>query len=192
MGAIMKPATFWEGIAIALIASVVGSIGFFALSFLFSNGLSLRLLTSALTLAYILYLFSRSQEKVGRVSALLIWLVLSTALWLLHPAIGLFLLPHVASIWLIRSLYFYNSLISSLADLGLNALSMASAFWAYFHTGSLFMAIWRFFLMQALFVFIPRHKGRLENKSEVLGSATDFNNAYKTADAAVRKLSSLH
>ena len=40
-------------------------------------------------------------------------------------------------------------------ELGLMGLSTFVALWVWLSTGSLFLSLWCFFLMQALFVFIP-------------------------------------
>ena len=187
----MKKAIFWEGVVIALLGSVIGSIGFFALTFMFSEDCAIRLLISGLAFVYSLYLLSRSQERTGRITVILIWFILLVMLWLFYPPLTLFVVLHVLAIWLIRSLYGYASLFSSLADLGLNALSIASAFWALHHTSSLFLTFWCFFLVQAVFVYIPTGiKRPNHDKAAIPNSETDFNHAYQTAEAAVRKLSS--
>lgn len=187
----MKKVTFWEGVVIALIGSVIGSIGFFALWFLFSEDCAFRLLISGLAFAYSLYLLSRSRERTGRITVMSIWFMLLVMLWLFYPPLTLFVIVHVLAIWLVRSLYCYASLFSSLVDLGLNTLSISSAFWALHHTGSLFLTFWCFFLVQALFVYIPTGiKYPNPDKAAIPNSASDFKRAHRTAEAAVRKLSS--
>jgi hypothetical protein len=191
MEQVMKKVRFWEGVVVALIGSAFGSIGFFGLSFLFSEDGAIRLLISGLAIAYIIYLLSRSQERIGRITAILIWFILLVMLWLFYPPLTLFVVFHVLAIWLVRSLYCYASLFSSLADLVLNALSIASAFWALHHTSSLFLTFWCFFLVQALFVYIPTGgiKHPTLDKAAIPNSESDFKRAYQTAEAAVRKLS---
>jgi hypothetical protein len=188
MERIMKKATFWEGVVIALFTSVFGRISFFALTLFLSEDFAFRLLISGLTIAYLLYLLRRSQECTGRITVMLTVFIVLAMVWLFYPPLTLFLALHVLAIWLVRSLYRYDSLFSSLADLGLNAFSIASAVWAWHHTGSLFLTFWCFFLLQALFAFIPtgikRQTPDLTNHSE-----TDFIRAYQTAEAAIRKLS---
>jgi hypothetical protein len=187
----MKKVTFWDGVVIALLGSVIGSIGFFTLSFLFSEDCAFRLLISGLAFAYILYLLSRSQERIGRITVMSIWFMLLVMLWLFYLPLTLFVIVHVLAIWLVRSLYCYAGLFSSLADLGLNTLSISSAFWTLHHTGSLFLTFWCFFLVQALFVYIPTGiKRPALDKAAMPNSASDFKRAYQTAEAAVRKLSS--
>jgi hypothetical protein len=189
----MKKVTFWNGVVFALLGSLIGSIGFFAFTFVFSEDCTIRLLTSGLALAYILYLLINSQERTGRITVLGAGFILWIMLWIIYPPLTVFIVLHVLAIWLIRSLYRYASLISSLADLGLNALSIASALWALHHTGSLFLTFWCFFLVQALFVYIPTgiKKANLA-KDDIPDSESDFNRAYQTAEAAVRKLSTLN
>ena len=189
----MKKVTFWNGVVIAFLGSIIGSIGFFALTFLFSEDCAIRLLTSGLAIAYILYLLINSQECTGRITVLVAGFILLVMLWILYPPLFLFLVLHVLAIWLIRSLYCYASVFSSLADLGLNALSIASAFWALHHNGSLFLTFWCFFLVQALFVYIPTGIKRPNlDKAVIPDSESDFKRAYQTAEATVRKLSTFN
>jgi hypothetical protein len=163
----------------------------FVLSFLFSEDCVFRLLISGLAFVYILYMLSRSQERNGRITVMSIWFMQLIMLWLFYPPISLFVILHVLAIWLVRSLYCYASLFSSLADLGLNTLSISSAFWALHHAGRLFLTLWCFFLVQALFVYIPTGIKRPSlDKIVIANNASDFKRAYQKAEAAVRKLSS--
>jgi len=187
----MKNATLFEGIIVALIASFVGSVVYFALSSLFADSILIRLLISAITFAYLLYLLSRSKERIGRMTIITLYFVIVIAMWFFWPPISLFILAHLIAIWLVRSIYFYSSLLSSLADLALNSFSVAIAFWVVSHTGSLFLMLWCFFLTQALFVLIPSSI-QPENSSDSanIDNDADFQRAYKVAQAAVHKLSS--
>jgi hypothetical protein len=97
------------------------------------------------------------------------------------------------AVWLNRSLYRYSSLLCALADLGLSALGLAAAIWAATHTGSLFLGIWCLFLVQALFVAIPSNMGRnIAETSAGLGDEDRFRRAHRSAELAVRRLSSIH
>ena len=190
----MKRTSFFEGVTIALITSILGGAVFFTLSNVFSVNGVFRLLVAAICFSYILYLLARSNERVGRITVTSIWFIAASMTWLFVPSLFLYLLIHVGLIWLIRSLYFYQSVLSSLADLGLSGLSFAVALWAWSNTHSLFLSLWCFFLMQALFVAIPR---QWQISSNLPGSKTnsatdyaeDFESAHRTAEIAVRKLS---
>ena len=122
-------------------------------------------------------------------TSLTLWLVLAVAIWLMEVTPVLYVLVHVGAIWLIRSLYFYSSIVPALMDLGLNGLSAATAFWAISHTGSSFLAIWCFFLVQALFVAIPpalTPGGKREPGKHL--DTDNFERARRRAEAAVRQL----
>ncbi len=187
-----KSASLMEGIVVALIASFIGSIGYFALSSVLSNSFSIRFLISGLSGFYILYLLAITDEHVGRVSTLLHLSVISIGLLLFWPSITLFIWANLLMIWLTRSLYFYTSLFSSLADLFLQALSLTTALWAFSHTQSLFMGIWCFFLVQALFVLIANTKTNQKitnSPTSTINNEANFQRAYRDAENAVRKLS---
>lgn len=184
----MKNTTFFDGILVALVTSLVGTAAYYSLSWLLADNIVIRLLISGLGLVYVLYLLNRSNEKIGRITVIAAWSVITIVTWLVWPPAPLFILINLAAIWLIRSLYFYSSLFSSLADLALMATSIAIAFWSGSHTGSLFLTLWCFFLTQALFVFIPSSIKSTKNSS-VANKNSDFKHAFKTAEAAVQKLS---
>jgi hypothetical protein len=135
----------------------------------------------------------RSREHVGRLVVVAGWLLAAAVIGFLHPPLVLYLVLHIGLIWLIRSLYFHHSALSSLADLGLTGLALTAAVWALTVTGSLLLGLWCFFLVQALFVTIP---GNLPRKSVAVPSAHDdgdhFQHAHQVAQGALRKLSSIH
>ncbi len=186
----MKTATFPEGIFVALVFSFLSSIVFFSLSSLFSTSIVIHLLISGLTFSYILYLLSRSKERVGRIMVITLWFISIISLWFVWPPITLFILGHLITIWLVRSLYFYSSLISSLTDLALNGFSIGFAFLVASHTNSLFLTLWCFFLSQALFVMIPKNiKKSASNKSISFDNDDNFQRSYRAAETAVRQLS---
>ena len=191
MGCVMNKPSFFEGVLIALIASLAGSAGYFALSFIFSEESAVKLIVAGLTLAYLLYLFSRSRIKTGRFILITAWCFCMLALWLINPSLTLFIICQGLAIWLIRSWFFSSTLLSSLADFGLTAFSLATAFWACAQTGSLFLTLWCFFLIQALFAHITSGgKASKAAKTGVRIYPDDFRRAYQNAEAAVRKLSS--
>jgi len=184
----MKHPTLFEGVSIALAASLAGSILFTVMPPPLLNVQVLRLLIAVAGFGYSIYLLGRSSERVGRVTAIASWMLLAGVSWFLNIPLSLYLVIHLGAIWIIRSLYFYSSLLSALADLGLIGLGMSSAIWAFIHTGSLFLAIWCFFLTQALFVFIPK---RMPGRSShpVIQAEDQFERAYSNAQAALHRLS---
>ncbi|MGB5259112.1 MAG: hypothetical protein WBO34_01155 [Gammaproteobacteria bacterium] len=189
----MRRPTFLEGVAVALAVSLVGSMLYTALDTLFPGVPVLRLLIAGIGLAYVIYLLSRTPERVGRVTATAAWLLVAGVLWFTQPPLLLYVCGHLGAIWLIRSLYFYSSALSALADLGLNGVGLAAAIWAVTRTGSVFLGIWCFFLVQALFVAIPNSIQRKPGTAQSGHESDDrFQYAYRVAETAVRKLSSNH
>ena len=185
----MRRPTFFQG---ALVAAV---LGFFASAFVavllpfVGIGAVTRLMIPGLALAYLLYLFSRNRERTGRVTTLVLWVAMTLATWWFAPTLPLYLLIHIAAIWLVRSLYFYSGIFPALMDLGLNALSAVAAIWAISRTGSVFLATWCFFLVSALFVAIPKTvQAKPKPQQNVPADNEKFDRARRQADQALRQL----
>jgi len=186
----MKTATFFEGIFVALIISFISSALLFTLSSLFPANIIIRGLISGISFAYILYLLSRSNERLGRIIVVSVLLISMTTMWFAWPPITFFIFGHMIIIWLVRSLYFYSSLASSLSDLTLNGFSILLAFVVAGHTDSLFLTLWCFFLMQALFVLIPKTIPKPKSEHSIsVGNEEDFQQSYRAAQVAIQQLS---
>ncbi len=185
----MKKATFGEGVNIALISSVaVAAVFTFISSFFFGTD-QVMLLIAMISFFYIIYLFMRTKEKVGRVTVMLIWFAITLSTLLFVTSILLFMAIQIFLIWLFRSLYFYNSILSSLTDLFLTGMSLIVAFWVWSHSESIFLTVWCFFLVQALFVFIPDSFSK--NKKSGLydyQQQDKFEYAHRAAEVAISKL----
>lgn len=185
----MRRPSFFHGVIVA------GILGFFAsavvatLTPFVGLGAVLRLVIPALGLTYLLYLFSRSAEAVGRVTTLSLWGALAAITWWVAPPIPFYLLIHVAAVWLVRSLYFYSGVMPALMDLGLSTLSVSATIWAITRSGSVFLATWCFFLVQALFVTIPPaiKKTKTPQRNAVAENGK-FERARRQADQALRQL----
>lgn len=185
----MKRPTFIHGVIVAAVLGFFASAVVATLTPFVGLGAVIRLVIPALGLAYLLFLFSRSTERLGRVTTLSFWSALAAITWWVAPPLPLYLLIHVGAVWLVRSLYFYSGLIPALMDLGISTLSVSATVWAITRSGSVFLATWCFFLVQALFVAIPPS---MQNKRKALPEkAADndtFNHARRQADEALRQL----
>jgi hypothetical protein len=185
----MKRPSFFHGVLVAAVLGFFASAIVATLTPFVGFGAVLRLVIPALALTYLLYLFSRSEERVGRVTTLSLWGALAAITWWVAPPLPLYLLIHVGAIWLVRSLYFYSGVMPALLDLGLSSLSIFAAVWAIVQSGSVFLATWFFFLVQALFVVIPSAVKR--KRSATHNAASDrkkFEHAKRSADQALRQL----
>lgn len=189
----MKQATFSEGILVALFSSVMVAVVFTIMSSVFFGVDIFRMVIAGLSFSYILYLLIRSNEKFGRVTTTVVWIVITLPTAIFIPSLFLYISIQLLMIWLIRSLYYYSSVLASIIDLGLTGLSVLSAVWAWTVSQSLFLTFWCFFLMQALFVYIPK-KITPKKMSTIKQSMSDdkFESAYYSAELAVRKLTNNH
>ena len=187
----MTRPSFVEGAGVALMLAVAGGVSFVLLVPLLAGGVVLKGVVAVSTLAYLLYLLARSGARAGRVTAVVAWAMTTVAAWWFAPSLLLYLLAQVGFVWLLRSLLFHGGVLAALADLGLTVLGLAAAGWALTRTGSVGAAIWCFFLVAALFVAIPAHfPRRAATDDDVVPDR--FQQAHRTAEAALRELSVRH
>ncbi|HSD69055.1 MAG TPA: hypothetical protein VLB07_05860 [Woeseiaceae bacterium] len=178
---------FFHGVAIAAILGFLASAFIAVLTPFVGLAAVTRLVIPGLSLLYILYLFSRNEEKTGRVTSIALWSSMAVITWWLAPPLPFYLVIHAGAIWLLRSLYFYSGVVPSLMDMALSGLSIVVAVWALSRTGSVFLTTWCFFLVQALFVAIPPSLAARTATTPV--SANDeFARARRQADAALKQL----
>ena len=185
----MKRHGFFHGVIVAAILGFLASVIVATLTPFMGLGIVVRLVIPLLGLAYLLYLLSRSAEKAGRVTTLTFWIAMTAFAWWAALPLPLYLMIHVGAVWLIRSLYFYSGVIPALMDLGLSALSISAATWAMSRSGSVFLATWCFFLVQALYVAIPPTIQRKVNEKQTTpADRRNFERAKRQADAALQQL----
>lgn len=183
-----KP-TLMEGAVIGIAISIGVSLFFVGGISLLSGGLGFRFLTGIIFLIYTLYLLSKSQEKTGKITIISIWLLVSVLNFLFTESVLLYVTIYIAMTWLIRSLYFYNSLLSSGIDLLVTVLASFICLLTWNYTGSLLLTIWSFFLIQSLFVFIPRHyRDSPFTNANSRSVNTAFEQACRNAEVSLEKL----
>lgn len=186
----MKAPSFFEGVVIALIAAVTGEILLTVMPWVVGQWLAVMLTVSLLSLGYLLYLLRRVPTKTGRASLLALWCVASLVAAVWEIRLPLYLLMQLGFIWLTRAVYFRNSLFGALADLGLHALAASAGVWAYVRSGSVFLALWSFFLVEALFPLLPGSASESSSNIPDDGSVNSrFEQAHRTAMAALQRLS---
>ena len=190
----MKRPSFLHGVIVAAVLGFFASAVVATLTPFVGFGHVVRLVIPALGLAYLLYLFSRSEERLGRITTISVWSALAAITWWMSPPLPMYLLIHVAAVWLVRSLYFYSGILPALMDLGLNTLSISASVWAITRSGSVFLATWCFFLVQALFVAIPPSAKKNAKASgdtplrNIAAENESFERARRQADQALRQL----
>jgi hypothetical protein len=183
----MKRPSFYHGVAVAAVLAFVASVVIAALTPFVGLGGVVRLMIPALSLAYILYLLRSSAERTGRIMTLSLWSALAVVTWWVCPPLSFYVLIHAGGIWLVRSLFFYSGILPALMDLGLSVLSVSAFVWVVSRTGSVFLATWSFFLVQAVFIAIPPAVGRQGKPAHHADNET-FERARRQADDALRQL----
>ena len=94
-------------------------------------------------------------------------------------------------VWLIRSLYFHSSVLPALLDLGLCAIAGLAAIVTARHSHSMFLTIWSFFLVQALFIAIPPLL-KTPRAAPADYPEQRFKRALHAAEDAVRRMHTTH
>jgi hypothetical protein len=180
----MKNVNFFSGVIVALVLAAAGSVLFSALTPLFGGAWALRCVVSLLTLAYLLYLLRHSAVRIGRVTVFALAAIVIAVSLYWQPPLAPYCLAHVTLIWLVRCCYFHNSLTRALADLGFCIMAFAAAVWAAERSGTLFLALWCFFLVQSLVLPV------LENgfAGGAAGDGEAFRRARRSAESALRRL----
>lgn len=177
-----------HGVIAAAMLAFLATVLVVALSPFLGLGGVIRLAAPLLGLAYLLYLFRSTGASTGRVVTLSAWCLLSLAAWWFVPSLAFYLLLHAGALWLVRSLYAYSGFIPALIDLALSAFAVATFAWAFMRTGSVFLATWCFFLVQALWAFIPENIRKADRRPESTAHQDGFERARRQADAALRQL----
>lgn len=180
----MNAAGFWRGALVALLLSALGALGFKLFAPLVGAGSGLKMLILALSAAYLLWLLGRHHARVGRIAIVTAWFLVAALLLAFDPVLWTWLLTQVALVWLLRCLYAHDSLRSALLDAGLNGLALAAAVATAAHTRSLFLTLWCFFLVQALYVLIPGPAARVATEP----GDDPFDTAERAAQVALRRL----
>ncbi|HEX6993989.1 MAG TPA: hypothetical protein VF339_07555 [Gammaproteobacteria bacterium] len=178
--------TLLRGVGVALAWSVGGAALLSTLPALVGASAAIRIVVAVLGLAYVLYVLADSAERTGRTTTVVVWAAVAAAAWITNPPLGVYVLLHVALIWLVRALYRYSSTLSALADLTLTALAAAFAVWTAARTGSAWLALWCFFLVQAFHVWLPEKLGGRAPRDP--RGENDFERARHAAEAALRRL----
>lgn len=178
---------FWREAGVALALSVAGAIGFHASSALVGSSAALRILIAVAGLVYAVLLLRGVRARGGRLLAIAAWLALDVALFVLQPPLLFWLLAQTFAIWLLRCWCCYGSLVAAFADGVLCLFALAAAVFGAAHSHSVFLALWSFFLVQALFVLIPETL-RPRPAAASPDDEDRFEHAHRSAEAALRRL----
>ena len=187
----MQRPTLLEGILVALVVSLAASPVVFLLSLLLGPAMAGKAVIVVLAYAYIVYLLAQSGRTAGRTTLAVLSLLALLASVVLEARWTTVVLVAVALIWGIRACSYSRSLVAWLLHGGLCLLGLGAALWAYTHSGSLVLAVWSFFLLQALFVCVPPRLAQqpVEDGEVAGGQEVDgFVSAHQAAQKALGRL----
>lgn len=180
---------FWPEIALGLALSLASTAVFSALRPLLGSQDALRLVLLGCTAAYTLWILRNAEVRSGRLVSAAAFAALAVALLAWNPMLWSWLAALVGFVWLLRSLYRHDSLLAALTDAGLCMLAIAAGVASLQHNHSLWLALWCFFLTQALHHLIPRGWGaRPAPTSQPSAGASAFDQAYRASEAAFARL----
>ena len=183
----MRRPSIAQGILVALVLAFAAGLTAAALASLVMPGVLVYVLVPGVSFCYLVYLLCAAGPGTGRVTALAFWSVLAIASGWLAPPLPVYVLIHTGAIWLVRALYFHTRPLAALLDVVLSVLAACALLWSSANTGSVFLATWFFFLVQAFFVVIPNRIGTRNRRATRCGNAA-FEHARRRADVAIRTM----
>jgi len=183
----MSMMTFGWNVAIALIASLLGGVLFEVLSLGLTNAESLRCVIVILGGLYTGWLMWSAKVTIGRLAILAAWSCVTLVLLIINPPVLVWLALQLTLICLVRCCYLYEHVWFALLDALLCGLSLAAAWITALHSHSLWLSLWSFFLLQALFIFIPTKTN--QSKQTALIPEIRFDQAHRHAVQALEQLS---
>jgi hypothetical protein len=190
-GEAMHRPTLLEGVLVALLLSLSVSPLVVFVQLVIGSLLAWKIAVMTMAYTYMCYLLARSGRRSGRVTLGLLALAVLLASLLFNLRFPTILLLCVTLIWVMRSFAYSRSLVSAVLQGGVCVLGGGAALMVYGHSGSLALALWSFFLVQAAFVLIPAQCTRRSTapSSTTLGGAPDdFGRAYHAAEQALERL----
>lgn len=188
----MKRPSLWREIGVAFALSLVGAVGFHTLVAFTGAAAALRFIVLGLGAAYGLSLLAVVPTRIGKTVAVIVAGGLGAGLIVLDPSLPAWVLTLTSGIWLLRCCYLHGGPGAALKDAALSTFAISAARYGASHSRSLFLALWAYFLVQALWTLIPAVAAPAPAASPDAGGASRFDQAERTAEAALRRLTLRH
>ena len=187
----MHRPTLLEGVLVALVLSLSVSPLVVFVQLAVGSLLAWKIGVMVLAYTYMCYLLTRSGRRSGRVTLGLLALAVLLASLVCNLRFPTILLLCVTLMWAVRSCAYSRSLVSAVLHGGVCVLGCGAALIVYGHNGSLALAIWSFFLVQAAFVLIPAQfirRSATPSGTTPGGAPDSFGLAYHAAEQALERL----
>ena len=185
----MKSPSLSGGLAFAFCAAIATAILTLSLPIILPV-LAPKFTLALITIGYLFYLIKQSGEKTGRIVTGGIAIGVSILTLTISMSLIEFILIQLGLIWIVRSLYLRARPIPALIDGLLIVAGILLASWGILQTQSLAIAVWCFYLTQALFIDWPNRffKEDADINSDSVNQQR-FDQAWLAAQQAVEKLS---
>ncbi|MCB1607447.1 MAG: hypothetical protein KDI71_10775 [Xanthomonadales bacterium] len=180
----MNAARFGRELALALVISIAAAVGYELSRRWLGSSQALKLNLLLASSAYFVVWLSWAGKRSGRLVAISLWLVMGAGLLVLNPGLSAWLLLPSILIWLARLWFRSAGPLAALADAALCSFALAAAIVSADHSHSLFLALWCYFLIQALNPFLPG-----TSPAAPRAHSDPFDAAARQAEAALRRLS---
>jgi len=182
----MHKTSLWHGVLAACLLSAVSVPLLLGLQWL---GGSSAMFIVVLGLAYLAYLLAISPSRRGRFVLGLASVVILLGACIASPVSVVVGALVIGLIWLVRSVLFYAGILPALWDGMLCTTSAVCALGTVVATHRLWLAVWVFFLLQALFVYIPQRfaRGRA-GQAEAANQGEGFARAHRAAEDALQAM----
>lgn len=187
----MQRPTLLEGVFIALGFSVLLGPLAVLVQMLVGSPLVWKAMVGIMTVMYLVYLLAQSGQRRGRLTVGLAALLVLGLVFVFNVPLSTMVLLSLTLIWGVRSFAYSRSVLAAALHGGLCLLGCGAARLLYERSGSLSLAVWGFFLLQAAFVFIPARLARQRAYRRALDPTTPpdhFGRAYQAAEEALSRL----
>jgi len=174
---------FFRHTLMAFLLAVLGAGAYTILGFAMSGAVAFKVTLILVAAGYGGIVLFKAAETTGRIVVPLAWMLISAGS---APVLGLaeFALLQIALLWLLRALYLHGGVLAALLDLGLTLCAAGVAVWAA-GTGSIFLMVWSFLLVQGLALLVPQAAAEAVPNDN---GSDDFDRAREQARAALKTL----
>lgn len=188
-GTLSRRQSLAQSLTIAATASVAGAALIAALAPLAGEEGALRATVAILTAGVGLHSLYSYGRRTGCATLALLTLLVSGGAAAAGVPLAGYVLLHAALLWLVRAVRCYSGPLPALADLGLTVGGVALGAWAAVRSGSPLLALWCFFLPQALTALLPASfLGDARTRFSELADEDPFDRAHRAAESALSRL----
>lgn len=188
----MKQPSVASGVGFAFLVAIIAVPVIWGLQAVFPFYFTVRVVSVIGFLGYLMYLLRRAGSRAGRLSLMVISVLLSAGLFFLPVGTPTMVVVLVAMTSVSRSLLYHRSLLSAALDGMVATLGFVFAGYLFTSKGSLAAALWGFFLVQSAFVLIPlrlnKEAGRSEGGESTEGEVDSFVHGHRQAELALERI----